>query len=183
MSPDFLATLPDLIAERIKVRLPHLRQCEGMAGRFDVAELASVSARAPAVLVARLGAALDRGFAGPHWHYNLRMAAFVVTKDALDLRRDAAAAVICQALLQRISGSDWGIAGVGPARDVADQSLSGASVKTKGVALWAVSWVQPVVLEALPAREVVPVELYLGQAPRIGAAHEADYHLIGSFDE
>lgn len=183
MRPGFLGDLPALIARRIHDLLPGLRQCEGMAGRFDADELKTVSTRAPAVLVARLGSTMPRPLAGPHFHYTLRMAAFVVTKDALDLGRDAAAAAICQTLLQRIPGATWAIDGVGPATEVADQSLSGATMKAKGVALWAVTWAQPVVLEPLPAQPIIPVQLYVGQAPRVGAAHEDDYSLIGAFDE
>lgn len=183
MRRDFLADLPGQIAARIHAHLPELRQCEGMAGRFDLAELQAVSVRAPAVLVARLGSSMPRPLAGPHYHYHLRMAAFVVTKDALDLGRDAAAAAICQALLQRIPGAAWGIDGLGSAESVADQSLSGAAQKAKGIAVWAVTWTQPAVLEPLPPQEVIPVRLYLGRAPDIGADHQADYDLIGSYDE
>lgn len=177
--PDLLAALPGLIAARIHILLPGLRQCEGMAGRFDLDELKTVQARAPAVLVSRLGSTMPRPLAGPHYIYALRMAAFVVTRDALDLQRDLAAASICQALLQRIPDAAWGLGGVGPATDVADQSLSGAALKAKGISLWAVSWTQPVTLSPLPAQSVIPVALYVGQAPWIGAAHEDDYDLVG----
>lgn len=179
IAADFLASLPGAIAAELRELLPGLRQCEGMEGRFDLDELKTVTARAPAVLVARLGASMPRPLAGPHWHYHLRMAAFVVTKDTLDLRRDLAAGAICQALLRRIPGATWGLAACGDARDVADQSLSGAALKAKGIALWAVTWTQPVVLADLPEDVPVALELYVGQAPEIGAAHEDDYVRIG----
>lgn len=179
IADDFLAKLPGVIAGQLHELLPGLRQCEGMEGRFDLDELKTVTARAPAVLVARLGATTPRPLAGPHWHYHLRMAAFVVTRDTLDLRRDLAAGTICQALLVRIPGATWGLAECGDARDVADQSLSGSALKAKGIALWAVTWTQPVVLEALPAPGQVALELYVGMAPEIGAAHEDDYVRIG----
>lgn len=183
MRPGYLADLPGLIAARIHTHLPELRQCEGMAGRFDLAELQTTSVRAPAVLVARLGASMQPPMAGPYHLYAMRMAAFVVTKDAPGLARDDAAAAICQALLQRIPGAAWEIEGLGPAADVADQSLSAAAQKAKGVAVWAVTWTQPTTLEQLPAQTVIPVSLYVSQAPQIGADHEGDYDLIGSMDE
>lgn len=183
MRPGYLADLPGLIAARIATHLPELRQCEGMAGRFDLAELQTVAVRAPAVLVARLGSSMPRPLAGPHYIYSLRMAAFVVTKDVPGLARDAAAAAICQALLQRIPDATWGIDGLGPAADVADQSLSGGAQKAKGVTIWAVTWTQPTTLEQLPPQAVIPVSLYVSQAPHIGADHEGDYDLIGSFGE
>lgn len=41
-------------------------------------------------------------------------------------------------------------------------------------------WQQPLILTARPATEVpLPLELYVGWAPEIGAAHEADYERIG----
>ena len=184
MTTTFLADLPGAIAARLHQLLPGLRQCEGMEGRFDLDELKSVTARAPAVLVARLGSSMPRPLAGPRWHYDLRMAAFVVTKDALgDPKRDLAAAAICQELLIRIPGTTWGLADCGTARDVADQSLSGSSLKARGIALWAVTWTQPVVLEQLPAQILIPISLYVGWTPDVGAAHEADYDLIGGPDE
>lgn len=179
IADNFIARLPGAIAAKLHALLPGLRQCEGMEGRFDLDELKTVTARAPAVLVARLGSSMPRPLAGPHWHYHLRMAAFVVTKDALDLKRDLAAGAICQALLQRIPGATWGLPDCGEARDVADQSLSGSALKAKGIALWAVTWTQPVVLEQLPEQILIPVQLYVGQSPAIGATHLDDYEQIG----
>lgn len=111
------------------------------------------------------------------------MAAFVVTRDAPGLGRDAAAVSICQTLLSRIPGAAWQIEGLGPAWDVADRSLSAAAQKAKGVAVWAVTWTQPTTLQPLPPQAVIPVSLYVSQAPHIGADHEGDYDLIGSFGE
>lgn len=183
MTPDFLARFPGLVAARLHPLLPGLRTCEGMEGRFDLDALATVTARAPAVLVGWLGASMPRPLAGPHWHYHLRLAAFVITKDTVDLKRDAASATICQVLLQNIPGATWGIPAAGPAMEVVATSLSGSSAKAKGVSIWAVTWTQPVVLEDLPAQILVPISLYVSQAPAIGAAHEDAYDQIGSADE
>lgn len=176
---DLLGTLPDTIAATIKTWLPMLQTCKGMAGKFDVDMLARDGLRTPAVLVSQLGARQRRGFAGPQPAFSLDMAAFVVTKDQLGLPRDLAAANICQVLLTRIPNRVWGLADLGEAEEVDGQSLiTDASQKT-ATSLWAVTWVQPVSLVAAPAASTIAPQLYVGQAPDIGAAHAGDYDLIG----
>ncbi|PTE14243.1 hypothetical protein C5F48_24555, partial [Cereibacter changlensis JA139] len=90
--PDLLAALPGIVAQAIRVVLPGLRECRGMAGRLDVAALKARGIAAPAVLVTRLGCQQDAIYAGPHPTFRLRMAAFILCKDELGLDRDAAAA-------------------------------------------------------------------------------------------
>lgn len=179
VSTDLLSTLNDTIAATIMTWLPQLATCKGMAGRFDVDALTRDGIKAPAVLVSRLGARQGRGTAGPQPEFMLDMAAFIVTKDTLGLQRDAAAANICQVLLTRIPNRTWGLDDLGEAREVEEQSLISSDTKGKAVSLWAVTWLQPAVFVAAPDLSTLAPQLYVGQAPDIGAAHAGDYDLIG----
>jgi hypothetical protein len=178
--PDLLAALPGLVAARIRLELPGLRECRGIAGRFNLDMLKAKGVAAPAVLVSRLRLRQDQTFAGPHHSYILQMGAFIVAKDELGLGRDEAVANIAQALLQLIPDTLWGLpADLGGAVDVAEEPILSIGTEKQAVALSAVTWSQPVALRGLPEAPAITPELYLGQAPRIGAAFENDYELIG----
>lgn len=159
---DLLAGLPDLVADRIKLRLPELRQCKGMVGGFDLEELKRQGIQAPAVLVSRLGVTPLPTLAGPHRRYAVSMAAFIVTRDTMGLSRDIALGNISSTLLQMVPDHCWGIAGVGPADKVEERVLVNRDARQVTAALAAIVWQQPVTLTPLPEAEPVPVELYLG---------------------
>ncbi|MGP9788944.1 hypothetical protein [Roseinatronobacter sp. NSM] len=159
---DLLAQLPDLIADRIKLRLPDLRQCKGMVGGFDLEELKRQGIQAPAVLVSRLGVAPMPTLAGPHRRYAVSMAAFIVTRDAMGLSRDIALGNIASVLLQVVPDNCWQIAGVGPADKVEERVLVNRDARQATAALAAIVWQQPLTLTPHPDATPMPVELYLG---------------------
>lgn len=178
--PDLLAALPGLIAARIKAVLPGLRECKGIAGRFNLDILKAKGVAAPAVMVSRLRMRQGETLAGPHYSYILTMGAFIVTRNELGLHRDEGAATIAQALLRLIPDQVWGQpADLGAAFDVAEEPILSLETEKHAVALSAVTWSQPVALAGLPVAPEITPELYVGQAPRIGAAFEDDYELIG----
>lgn len=174
-----LSELPELIAGEIKLVFPDLRQCEGMAGPFNLEDLKATGIKAPAVLVSMLGLRQDKTFSGAVQSYAMDMAAYVVTKDALGLPRDDAAANICQGLLAMIPDEIWGQEDLGAAQKVGARSLVTRAVKKMTASLWAVTWSQPVTFRGEDFVGAQPIELYVGQSPDVGADHEADYELIG----
>ncbi|WP_456390242.1 hypothetical protein [Profundibacter sp.] len=174
-----LSELPDLIANEIKSIFPELHQCEGMAGPFNLEDLKATGIKAPAVLVSMLGLRQAKTYSGAVQSYVMDMAAYVVTKDALGLPRDVAAANICQGLLALIPDKCWGEDNLGAAQKVAARSLVTRAVKKTSASLWAVTWSQPVVFRGEDMAAPQAIELYVGQAPGVGADHEADYELIG----
>lgn len=177
---DLLATLADVMAARIKLALPALRDCRGMAGRFDLDQLKSRGVASPAVLVSQLGIRQDETVAAPHFLWAARMVAFVVTRDELGLPRDTGAATIAQVLLRLIPDQVWGLPDdLGAAREVAWEPLITSSSEKQALSLSAVTWTQPVALSGLPVAPAIVPELYVGQAPRTGPAFENDYELIG----
>lgn len=163
--PDLLAALPELVATRIHTVLPGLRTCRGMAGAFDLEELKRQSLAAPAVLVSCLAVTPRQALAGPHRTWTAAMAAFVVTRDAPGLKRDAAAAAIVQTLLGLIPDNHWAEPGVGPAERVEARVMVGQGAREITAHLSAVSWEQPLTFAALPAAAVVPLAIYVGGEP------------------
>lgn len=179
--PDLLAALPGIAVARIRELLPDLAQCSAMAGRLDLSAVLSTSIRAPAVLVSRLGVRAARPASGTQWHYAVRMAAFALTKHSTGLDRDAALGAIVQVLMQVVPGTTWRGAdpGIGPAEAVEEEPITLAALRKAGISVSAVLWTQPVVLTGWPLSAPIPMEVYAGWAPEIGAAHEADYDRIG----
>jgi len=176
---DLLHALPQLVADQVLIALPALATCRGFAGRFDLAALKRLSLKAPAVLVSRTGARQAEVYSGPHAMFELDMVAFVVTKDAMGLPRDEAAASITSVLLRLIPEKTWGQIGVGAAQRVREQPLVTEASETAQVSLWAVTWMQPVALAGYPLTNPQPIDLYVGQSPGVGAANVTDYDLIG----
>lgn len=176
---DLLATLADVIAARVHAALPGLRDCRGMAGRFDLDQLKQRGVAAPAVLVSRLRIGQDVTVAAPHFLWEVQMVAFILTRDQLGLPRDVAAANIAQVLLRLIPDQVWGLPNdLGAAFNVAEEPLITTSAEKQALSLSAVTWTQPLSLSGLPvAPDIVP-ELYVGQDPLVGPAHIDDYSLI-----
>lgn len=179
--PDLMATLPATVAGAIHAVMPDLRECRAIAGRLNVEQIRQLGIRTPAVLVSRLRARQDKTYAGPHRTYVLQMAAFILCKDEMGLPRDLAAANIAQVLLNLIPDQQWGLVDdLMPAEAVTEEPLVSIEANRQGLALSAVLWEQVAALAPFPGPDPISPELYLGQAPLIGAAHEADYQLIGA---
>ena len=66
-----------------------------------------------------------------------------------------------------------------PAEGLAEEPLVSAESEGLAMALTAITWEQTIALEPWPEPQPITPELYLGQSPLIGAAHEDDYTLIG----
>lgn len=178
---DLLGSLPALIADEIKAVLPGLRECRGIVGRLDIETLKARGFAAPAVLVARLRARQDRTYAGPHHTYRLQMAAFILCKDTLGLARDQAAANIAQVLMRIVPENQWGMPDhVHPAELVTEEPLVSAASDKAALALTAVTWEQVIAVSPFFAPEAIALELYVGQSPQIGSAHEGDYIQMGA---
>ena len=106
------------------------------------------------------------------------MVAYVITKDGLGAPRDEAATNIVQTLLQLIPDNDWASAACGTEREVTARPAITKETRDNGVTLWLVMWSQPITFFTdLP--DPLDVELYVSQAPAIGADHEDDYDQVG----
>jgi len=155
---------------------------EGHLGRFSAADLSTFITRAPAVRVAVLGIqdAAATGAEGEQIDCIARLGVYVVTKDVgARLTRDEAAAAAVERIALLATGNRWGLDFTRPAAAPNAQNLFSDETLKRGVAMWAIDLPQSVRL-ALPADDSeIPVgplrELFIGVAPKVGAAHQADY--------
>ncbi|MEM1077454.1 MAG: hypothetical protein AAGI09_02905 [Pseudomonadota bacterium] len=179
IAPDLFQTLPKTIAERISVTLPGLNTCEAIWGLFNPDELKKRGVKAPAVLVSCAAAAQSGTRSGPEHDFDLRMLAYVITRDALGLPRDVAAAGICGTLMRTIPDRRWGPHGVGEAKGVRCHPLINEKTRDAAYSLFVVEWIQPVALAEFTPDDPVPLDIYVGIAPETGPDHLDDYDLIG----
>lgn len=181
-----LLQLRTAVIEAIKAALPGVKDVKGHLGRFSASDLSTFIMAAPAVRVAVLGIADARSAdAGDGIDCTARLAVYVVTKDTAGLARDEAATAAVERIALLATGNRWGLDFTMPAGAPIAQNLFSDETLKKGVALWAIDLPQPVAL-ALPADPAEPPagplrELFIGWAPKVGAAHEADY--VGPFPE
>lgn len=168
VAPSLLTDLPRAVADTLAAAIPGLRTCEPRAGRFTLDELKKLGKPAPAVFVSILSGRGGTVYAGPQHTIDLSMAAYVVTKDAAGLPRDVAAQNLCLALLQQIPDRRWGLDVVGEAREPGLQSLVTEGLRDVGASLWAVTWVQPVLLTGWEAALPIPLQLYVAEYPEVG---------------
>ena len=160
MSATLLSDLPQTVCDTLKPLMPALKTCKPHAGKFSLDELKKTGLPSPGLLVSVLGAKQGTSFAGGAKSFLLQMSAFVVTKDGLGTPRDVAAANICQVILSIVPDKDWGLNGIGQARDVNMHTLISAKTKDHGASLWAVTWNQPISFFQ-PTQLPLGVELYV----------------------
>lgn len=156
----------------------------GHFGRFSEAELDKFLAKAPAVRVAVLALENPQAVADAGVDYVARIGIYVVTKDGPAAGdRDESAAALVEAIMVLCDRTRWGLgAFVRQSQGATAANLYSPAALGGGNALWAVDLRQP--LRLAPAEEGAdPFQLqalFAGFAPRVGAAHEADYVRVPS---
>jgi len=178
-----LLNLRAAVIAAITAQLPKGWDVGGHLGRFTANDLTKFITLAPAVRVAVLGLTDPKPQDGDAVEWRVKIGVFVVTKDqGKALAREEIAAAAVETIVLNAFGSRWGMgaAGVRPAEAATAQTIFNDDTLRQGIALWAIDWSQPVVLEKNEAAEINPLkELWVGIAPDIGAAHVDDY--IGPF--
>lgn len=178
--PNLIADLTDKVATQANAVLPSLRVCEPVDGAFDVQELKRVSKQVPAVLVAVLGARQAAAPVWPNIEFRMGMAAYILTNNHGAMTGTTAGLIIAQTLLTLIPEKKWGNPAFGPAQDVSWKNLNSRESRSLQVVLSAVTWTQPVILQASDPAAPVDLQVYASRAPEIGAAHVADYTEVSS---
>lgn len=173
-----LLQLRDAVVAAVQSALPTF-EVEGHLGRFSAADLSVFLTKAPAVRVAVLGVSdpVATGDEGDEIDCTVALGVYVVTKDeAAKLSRDTVALAAVERIVRLANGARWGLAFAHPAPPPAAQNLFNGDTLNKARALWGLDLRQPIQLwgeEPEPAPELK--ELFLGFAPKIGAAHVGDY--------
>lgn len=141
-----IETVRTAIVNAIASNITALETCEAHPGRFDLAEIKRVAANAPAVFVAALATG-QQELNGGDVQAPVSFAAFIVTKNQPQKSRDSIVLEIVNALLVLTDSNDWDSADVveNPT-NIRGQNLYSASIDKNGIAMWAVTWQQKIIL-------------------------------------
>jgi hypothetical protein len=167
-----VTTLTSAVADRVEVA--------GHSGRFTESELSAFMIKAPAVRVAILGVASVTPTSDGGFDADVQVGIYVATKDeASRLDRDAQSLGLVEGIMVSAHQARWGLEFCHPAQPAGAQNLYTETGRKQGVSLWAVDLLQKIriVPDEADAGEF-PGELWVGFAPRIGAAHVDDYALV-----
>ena len=173
----------EALVTRTQTLLPKLKTCEVHPGRFDARELQRIAARTPAVYFAALETQRSQTQEDRTERTQVQIGAFVVTQDARRLPRHVSAVNLVEALCGHLPQFKLGIEGVRKPKAPRARNLYGGNIDKKGVALWAVTFTVEATLgnpvnDNIDDQGALITDLYLGQAPEIGAGYEDDYHHV-----
>jgi hypothetical protein len=150
-----LALLPDasealeIIVAVLAADVPAGVTVKRAGGAFDSAEIRRHVTEAPAVLVACLGLSdyAKRGSGG--WTMQADLAIYILTRDTPVQTRDRSAMELVAMALRQISRAHWGqpdAFGLPDPVTIEANNLYGGDIDSIAVALWAVTWRQPLYL-------------------------------------
>jgi hypothetical protein len=114
-------------------------------GRFTIEDLKIIAARPMSCLISFLSIRHAELQAG-EVRCRCLFGAFVVTTDKPNVSRDSAALVISTRLLMLIPGNLFGL-DISAPENIEAVNLYSGSLNDKGVALWAITWEQPVAFD------------------------------------
>lgn len=176
---DLSQSWEDQIAAYLQANIDGLRTCQRYAGEFDADSVKKVSFNAPAVFVACLGwvkADREHQPGDGRTAYEVRFAAFAVAQKPGKLQRTDIVA-LSLALTDAIDGKTLGVSGAQIAEFQKAENGVNAQLDSNGLALWAISWNQRIILgESLwQPGEPIPVEIVFSHAPDVGLGNEHHY--------
>jgi hypothetical protein len=118
-------------------------------GRVDLDTLRRYTTGSPTVLVSCLGGSVMRS--GSATHLDAEWAAFLVAQDSVTPRVTTAVGAV-DILVQAVADNLWSESSsvAGAPSQVRAQNLYSAGTDARGVALWAVTWTQRVVMDEAP---------------------------------
>ena len=152
------------IVPRLKALLPALRSCEMHGGRFDLAELAAVSAAAPAAFVSFLNIKKVEENGDGTVSLTGLFSIYFVTVDKKGLDRATAGRNLTEATCAWLPNNRFGLKGIGAPSSITGSNLYDGAARGKAVALWAVAWEQKVKSGSSDFPDgVLPSNLYIGQ--------------------
>lgn len=157
-----LKELRQAVIDQIKQDIPKLRAVDAHPGRFNLEELKRIATKLPAIRVALMSSPQLKQVETGEKEAVVRMAAFVITGDRRGLPKDDAALALVEALLVLVPGQRWSMKGVLDAANVKADNLFSGKVDRQGVAMWAITWEQPIRLgEDVWGGGVLPTEVYI----------------------
>lgn len=146
--PDPSASLERIVAV-LATAVPAGTTVKRVGGAFDASEIRRHVTAAPAVLVACLGLTnyARRGSGG--WTVQADFVAYVLTRDIPAAQRDRSAITLVGTIINLVSRATWGDPDAIELPDplsIEANNLYGGDIDSIAVALWAVTWRQPLYL-------------------------------------
>lgn len=158
--------LRQAIINKITTEIPSLQSIDAHPGLFDLAELKRITTLYPAVRVSLLGSNSISEIENGENQVVFQMAATIATDDQAPKTKDEVSLEILEALMALIPGQRWGVTGVSEAQNVNASNLYDAEVDLHGVAMWTVTWDQPIRVGIdLCIGGTRPTEIYLSDDP------------------
>jgi hypothetical protein len=156
--------LQNAMTAEFKKFLPALQTCRMYSGRFDLQELDAISVKAPALLISFLGIKGIEEAGDARVDLTCQFAAYLVTTDCRELKRDVAAKNMTEAITVWLPNRRFGVQDVGVPEGIGATNLYDGNVRSKGVALAAVSWEQKVRTGSSVFKDdgVLPEDVYAG---------------------
>lgn len=178
-----MLALRDAIVADFTANIAGLAHCGSHPGRLDPDDIAGLGLSRPCVLVGLLGMAPARGTGTSEQDRDVRTIAYVLCDGTGGAPHDEAAMGFVEAILERLPDRHWALTNVEPLGSADLLEVENLSVHTEGhpgVSLWSISWQQTLRLgqDVFETDGTMPTKIYFGWAPKIGAAHEADYKLV-----
>lgn len=137
-----LLTIRDAIAAAIKPSLIGIKTCEGHAGRFDLNEIKRIATKAPALYLS-ISQIENINDDGNEINATIHWVAFIITRDIPGTERDVSALAYVQALISLLPGNNWALDETETTpKKINAKNLYTANIDKKGIAMWAVSWSQ-----------------------------------------
>ena len=151
------------IVPKLKELLPALRTCEQHEGRFDLAALEALSAKAPAAFVSFLNIKKVEENGDGTVALTGLFSIYFVTTDKKGLDRATAGRNLTEAACAWLPNNRFGLTGIGAPESITGTNLYDGKARGKAVALWAVAWEQKVKAGTSDFEDgVVPEALYIG---------------------
>lgn len=140
-----LESMRDSIVAALAPEMGSATKVEAHGGRFTLQELKRRAQGRVSVPVACLGViSAEPGAAGTN--VTAAWGAYVVCGDRTGISRDTGALSIVTALLPLIAGNEWGREDVDAPQRIRADNLYSSQLDKSGVALWAVTWRQEIIL-------------------------------------
>ena len=137
-----LITLREAIRVKLEEEVDGFAKVYTHGGRFDLDELKRWAKQTPCAVVGLLGIPSFE-FDGTQVIGNCEWGAFIVTKDASDLKRDGSAVALVSAIAAVVTPLErWGDDAAHQITAIKASNLYGGKVDQSGIALWAVTWTQ-----------------------------------------
>ncbi len=173
------------VKDDLKSKFPKLKSCEVHCGRFTIDELGAQSLKCPLFRIALFDVATVPDSSGAT-DIPMSLSVVIVTADDAKGKIDRfdAANNLVNALAVHVTEREF-TENSFPAEDVRGRNLYSGKIRTKRIQLWEVTWKQTIRVAGSrwTDDETMLDELYIGQAPRIGADHKDDYVQVISSED